>query len=310
MLCYVEQHTAGSPTDPDVKWTHLQAWVISKHLKDAHNITLSCRCIRRILKTAGYVKRKPLKAILVGKSPDREAQFLVITTFVRLFSLSKTTPMLSMDTKKKELVGNLTRNKAVYCKDGKTLKTFDHDFKNLAIEKAVPHGIYDIRLLKGYVTLGNSHETADFVVDNIEHWWLNYGIHLYPDADNILIFCDGGGANGYRHHRFKQALQTLAKSIGVKITIVHYPPYCSKYNPIERRLFSQIHRTMSNSILTSLEQMSDIIQQTTTSTGLKVVVRIVRKVYEKGLPSSKELIQKERIKYSKILPQFSYIILP
>ena len=310
MLAYVEQHTAGSPTDPDVKWTHLQAWAISRYMKETHNIILSCRCIRRILKAAGYVKRKPLKEILTGKSPDRIAQFLVIATFNRVFSCLKTTPMMSIDSKKKELVGNLTRNKAMYCKDGKPVKTFDHDFKNLAIEKAIPHGIYDIRLNKGYITLGNSHETADFVVDNIEHWWINYGIHLYPYADNILIFCDGGGANGYRHHRFKQNLQTLAKSIGLKITIVHYPPYCSKYNPIERRLFSQIHRTMSTSILTSLEQMKEIIQQTTTSSGLNVVVRIVRKEYKKKLPSHPDLIIKNRILYSKILPQFSYIILP
>lgn len=310
MLSYVEANSAGSPTDPAIKWTHLQAWTISQHLKDTHNIRVSCLCIRRVLKTAGYVKRKPLKAILVGKSPHREAQFLVIATFIRLFSQHQTTPMLSMDTKKKELVGNLTRNKALYCKDGKTLKTFDHDFKNLAIEKAVPHGIYDIRLNKGYITLGNSHETADFVVDNIEHWWLNYGIHLYPCASNILIFCDGGGANGYRHHRFKQALQALAKRIGMKITVVHYPPYCSKYNPIERRLFSQVHRTMSTAIFTSLEQIRDIIQQTTTSSGLTVVVRIVRKEYPKKLPSHKHLIINDRILHSEILPQFSYLILP
>ena len=310
MLAYVEQHTAGSPTDPDVKWTHLQAWSISKHLKDEHHILISCRCICRILKQEGYVKRKPLKEIITGKSPHRVAQFLVIATFERIFRHLKTTPMISIDTKKKELLGNLSRNKAIYCKKGKPVKTLDHDFKNLATEKAVPHGIYDIRLNKGYLTLGNSHETADFVVDNLEHWWTHFGIHLYPDADNILIFCDGGGANGHRHYRFKQCLQTLTKSIGIKITIVHYPPYCSKYNPIERRLFSQVHRTMSAAILTNLEQMKEIVQKTTTASGVKVFVRIVRKEYKKALPSHPNLIIKDSIKYSKILPQFSYVILP
>ena len=310
VVCYVEQHTAGSPTDPDVKWTYLQAWTIAGYLKTEHGLQVSCQCIRRVLKDAGYVKRKPLKEVLTGKSPYREAQFLVIATFYRIFSQLKTTPMLSIDTKKKELLGNLTRNKAIFCKKGKPVKTFDHDFKNLAKEKAVPHGIYDMRLNKGYITLGNSHETADFVVDNLEYWWMNYGIYLYPNANNILIFCDGGGANGHRHYRFKQALQAFAKRINLKITIVHYPPYCSKYNPIERRLFSQIHRTMSPTILTDLEQMKTIVEQTTTSTGLTVQVRIVRKEYQTALPSHPDLIIKNKIIHSTILPQFSYIILP
>lgn len=288
----------------------MQAWIIARHLKTAHNLEVSCKCIRRILKDAGYVKRKPLKEILTGKSPYREAQFLVITTFVRIFKQLKKTPLLSIDTKKKELLGNLTRNQALYCKKDEPIETFDHDFANLANEKAVPHGIYDMRLNRGYITLGNSHETADFVVDNLKHWWLNYGLYLYPDADNILIFCDGGGANGYRHFRFKQCLQILAKNIGIKITIVHYPPYCSKYNPIERRLFSQVHRTMKSSILTDLEQMKTIIEQTSTSSGLTVVVRIVRKDYPNKLPSHSDLIIKNKIIHATILPQFNYIILP
>ena len=310
MINYVEQHTAGSPTDPNVKWTHLQAWIIAQYLKTEHNLQVSCRCIRRILKNAGYVKRKPLREVLTGKSPFREAQFLVIATFIRIFKQHKTTPILSIDTKKKELLGNLTRNEAIYCKKDEPVETYDHDFPNLANGKAVPHGIYDIRLNKGYITLGDSYETADFVIDNLEHWWLNYGLYLYPNANNILIFCDGGGANGYRHYRFKQCLQNLAKKIGIKITIVHYPPYCSKYNPIERRLFSQIHRTMKSAILTDLEQMKTIIEQTSTSSGLTVQVRIVTKQYTKALPSKPELINKNRIIHAAILPQFAYIILP
>jgi hypothetical protein len=309
-LTYVEQHTAGSPTDPNVKWTYLQAWTIAQHLATHHNLQVSCKCIRRILKDAGYVKRRPLKEVLTGKSPHREAQFLVIATFMRVFKQLKTTPILSIDTKKKELLGNLTRNQPLYCKKDEPVETFDHDFANLADGKAVPHGIYDMRLNKGYITLGNSHETADFVVDNLEYWWLNYGLNLYPNADNILIFCDGGGANGYRHYRFKQCLQALAKKIAIKITIVHYPPYCSKYNPIERRLFSQVHRTMKTSILTDLEQMKTIIEHTSTSSGLTVSVRIVRKEYLKKLPSNPDLISKNKIIHAKILPQFNYIILP
>lgn len=310
MLSYVEQNTAGSPTEPDVKWTHLEAWSIAKYLEATHSLSVSCICIRRILKANGYVKRKPLKAISTGQSPHKEVQFLMIATFCRVFKVTKQNPMLSIDTKKKEILGNLTRNKPIYQKKEKLVKVFDHDFPNLADDKAVPHGIYDIRLNKGFITLGNSAETADFIVDNLEHWWMNYGIHTYPDADNILIFSDGGGANGYRHYRYKQCLQALAKSIGIAITIVHYPPYCSKYNPIERMLFSQIHRTMGATLLISLEQMKSIIETTTTSANLSVIVRIVRKKYEHKLPSDPSLIDNDRIKYAKFLPQFNYTILP
>ena len=310
MLFYVENNTAGSPTAPAVKWTHLAAWSISKYLKSSHSLNVSCICIRRILKANGYVKRKPLKAIATGNSPHKEVQFLVIATFCRTFKLTKQNPMLSIDTKKKEIIGNLTRNKAFYQKKTNLVKVFDHDFPNLADDKAIPHGIYDIRLNKGFITLGNSAETADFIVDNLEFWWINYGIHTYPDANNILIFCDGGGANGHRHYRFKQCLQTLTKSIGITITIVHYPPYCSKYNPIERMLFSQIHRTMDNTLLVSLEQMKTIIETTTTSAKLSVVVRIVRKKYEYKLPSDPNLIDKNRIIHAHILPQFTYSIIP
>jgi hypothetical protein len=305
----VESQTAGSPTDESVKWTHLSAWNIVVYLLKEYEISISCACVRRILAEQGYVKRKPLKAVMTGKSPHRDEQFRMIAIIRYVFMSTINNPILSIDTKKKELLGNLTRNQAVFCKKGKPIEVFDHDFPNLATGKIIPHGIYDIKLNKGYVTLGNSAETADFVVDNIEAYWINFGIHLYPNADNILILCDGGGANGHRYHRFKYCLQQLVETIGVKITIVHYPPYCSKYNPIERMLFAPVHHAMKDSILTDLEQCKTIINKTNTKKGLTIVVTLNLKVYSYGMLSNKDMIDNQKIKHATILPDFSYEIL-
>lgn len=218
--------------------------------------------------------------------------------------------MISIDTKKKEVIGNLTRNKPIWLIKGDKINVFDHDYSNLATERACPHGIYDIKQNIGYMTIGNSAETADFVVDNLEHWWINYGIHSYPDANRILIFCDGGGANSYRHYRFKYRIQELAKSIGLTITICHYPPYCSKYNPIEHRLFAQVHRTMNGTHFTTLEQFQECIKHTNTKTGLHIHVRIVRIVYQTGQVSTPDLLDQKHFKPAQKLPQFNYSFIP
>jgi Rhodopirellula transposase DDE domain len=307
---YLESCTAFSPTDPDIKWTHCSAFQIQEWLLKTHHIAVYAKCIRRCLKALGYVRRKPSKSIATGKSPFREAQFLVILAFIKLFKGLKGEPMISMDTKKKELVGNLTRNQPVWLLKDDKIDVFDHDYPNLAAERANPHGIYDIKQNIGYMTVGNSAETADFVVDNIEYWWITYGIHNYPDATRLLIFCDGGGANSYRHYRFKYRIQELAKSIGLIITICHYPPYCSKYNPIEHRLFAQIHRTMNGSHFLTLEHFQDCIEHTTTKTGLYIHVRIVRKVYERGRESTPELLDEKHYKPAQNLPQFNYAFYP
>jgi hypothetical protein len=301
---------AGSPTDPAVKWTYLQPRDIAKFLQDTHNLTVSHGCIKRVLKANGFVRRKPLKAIAEGKSPHRAAQFLLIFAFLKIFKAMPDNPIISIDKKDTELLGNLTRNAPLLCEKGQPIQTFAHDFQNLATGKAIPLGIYDVKQNKGFITLGNSRETADFIIDNLHHWWLNYGKIDYPNANNILIFCDGGGANGYRHFRFRQRLQNLAKSIGIKITIMHYPPYCSKYNPIEHRLFCHVERAIKNTILTDLVQMKALIERTTTSGGLTITVRIHLFDYPTKQPSDKNLINPRRILHAKTLPQFNYMILP
>ena len=212
--------------------------------------------------------------------------------------------------RKKEVLGELTRNQPILTKGQKAVKVLDHDYPQLGVGKAIPHGIYDVKLNQGYVSLGNSHETARFVVDNLEWWWTNFGQSEYPKASRILILCDSGGANGHRHHLFKKLLQGLAQKIGKKLVICHYPPYCSKYNPIERRLFAQVHRTIKETILTSLEQVAELMNKTATKTGLQVEVRINRKFYPLKQPSLAEEIDQKRLLRHPTMPKFTYMILP
>ena len=176
--------------------------------------------------------------------------------------------------------------------------------------KAIPHGIYDLKRNVGYLSLGDSYETAEFVVDNLEWWWESYGQYEYPQATRILILCDSGGANGHRHHLFKKLLQALARRIGKKLVIAHYPPYCSKYNPIERRLFAQVHRTIKETLLTDLEQVAELMRKTETTTGLTVEVRINDKKYRLKQKSLATEIDEKRIYRHPTLPKLSYTIWP
>lgn len=229
---------------------------------------------------------------------------------VAIFMDMPNNPILSIDTKKKERLGQLTRNETVLTKKDQIPRVFNSDYAFLSTGKAVPHGIYDPKLNKGYLSIGNSNETADFIVDNLKWWWYQYGQYLYQDANYIMLLCDCGGSNSYRHHRFKVLLQRLAKELNLKILVVHYPPYCSKYNPIERKLFSHAHRTIQNTILYDVEQVKELMSKTSTTTGLEVETRVVDKIYPLKQPSNKEDIDERRILRHPTLPQFSYTLLP
>ena len=310
ILEYVEQNTAGSPTDETIKWTHLRHCDIARYVQKSYQEEVGTECIKRILYENGYRKRKPAKTLATGESPDRSEQFRIIGFLIALFMLMEANPIISIDTKKKEVLGTLTRDEAVLTKGAEPILVYDHDYPYLGTGKAIPHGIYDVQLNEGYLSLGKSHETAEFVVDNLEWWWETVGKYEYPKATRILILCDSGGANGYRHHLFKKCLQKLARKIEKKLVIAHYPPYCSKYNPIERRLFAQVHRTIKEVILTDLEQVKTLMKKTATKTGLSVEVRINSKDYPLKQPSKAEEVDEKRILRHPTLPKLSYTILP
>ena len=310
ILNTVANHTAGSPTDEKVKWTDLHPREIAEIIKSEHRVSIYHGCIKRVLKANGFVKRKPIKSLSTGQSEHREEQFKIVLHLISLISIMPHNPILSIDTKKKERLGTLTRNAPVLADKDNIPKVYSSDYAHLSTGRVIPHGIFDIKLCKGYISLGNSNETAAFIVDCLEWWWFEYGQFHYQEATHILILCDCGGSNGYRHHLFKVLLQKLARKIGLRIVIAHYPPYCSKYNPIERKLFSHVHRTIKNTILVSIEQVRELMQKTKHSKGLTVVVRIVDKFYPKKQPSNKEDIDEKRILKHPDLPQFSYTILP
>ena len=280
------------------------------HLQQNYQVEVGTTCVKRVLHAEGYRKRKPAKTQATGSSPDRSEQFRIISFLLGLFMMMAENPIISIDTKKKEILGELTRNQPVLTKGETAVPVFDHDYPYLGVGKAIPHGIYDLKLNQGYLSLGNSHETAEFIVDNLQWWWERFGKYEYPRATRILILCDSGGANGHRHHLFRKLLQALARKIGKKLVIGHYPPYCSKYNPIERRLFAQVHRTIKATILTDLEQVRALMKKTATKTGLRVKVRINDKFYPLKQPSSAEDVDAERILRHPTLPKLSYTILP
>jgi len=257
------------------------------------------------------VKRKPVKSIAIGKSPHRKEQFQIIKLLTTVFMSMKNNPILSIDTKKKERLGLLTRGQAIL--SNQNVPLLDHDYDYLSEGKVIPQALYDPKQNKGYVSIGTNYETADFIADNLIWWWETFGLHLYPDATQILLLCDSGGANSYRHHAFKKAMLRVAKYIGKTIVVAHYPPYCSKYNPIERRLFCHMEKALEGSLLTSYQQVKMLLKRTKTKNvnqPLGVEVRIVNKQYQIGLKTKKEDVEWSKIYTHPELPQFNYFIKP
>ena len=190
------------------------------------------------------------------------------------------------------------------------LHTYDHDFHSYAAGVIIPHSLYDLHLNVGYIQLGTSHDTGEFACDSFRLWWTTYGRHLYPNASAILILCDGGGSNSARHHLFKQDLQTLADELGIEIRIAHYPPYCSKYNPIEHRLFPHVTRACQGVIFTSVELVKELMAKTNTTSGLKAFVHIIDKVYETGRKVAVDFKETMCIIFDDFLPQWNYRAIP
>ena len=205
---------------------------------------------------------------------ERDAQFVHIAE-VRKQCEELGIPLLSIDTKKKELLGNFKRSGKVLCVGQP--KSLDHDFESFAEGKIVPHGIYDVTRNVGYMTMGTDHDTSMFVCDNIERVWDKYLKVQYPEVNTIAILCDGGGSNSCSHKIVKQDLMDLANRLGMKLLVMHYPPYCSKYNPIEHKLFSQITRSWSGAPLLSMDDAVRRAAETTTKNRIDSICRCKHK---------------------------------
>jgi hypothetical protein len=296
---FLKDYKAGSPTDSNVYWISLTRSQIRRLFAEKHQIQLSSRSIRQGLNRLGYRYRKIQKDLATGSCDQREAQFQLIFETVAEQSLQ--TPILSIDCKKKELLGNLYRDGKCYTIGQQ--KAFDHDFPSLGKGKVVPHGIYDLQSNQGFITIGNSCETAGFIIDNLRWWWLEFGRFQYPKAPQIVLLCDAGGGNSYRHHAFKKELQRFAHEIKKDLLVCHYPPYASKWNPIEHRLFCHVHKAMSGQMFQNYETVQQLIENTRTDTGLTVKARILLKEYPKGLKTLKSEIDSDRIQFHETLPK-------
>jgi hypothetical protein len=305
-LILLKDHTAGDPMDETKKWTNLTCAKIGSLLAE-EGFKVSRNIVRKLLKKNDYVKRKALKKKAAGGHVNRNAQFENITKLRALYTAAGN-PVISVDTKKKELIGNLFRDGKVYTT--KTVEVYDHDFPSLAEGVAVPHTLYDMERNEAYVNIGTSRDTSEFSCDSIRYWWYTYGILYYPLATSILLLMDGGGSNSSRHYIFKQDLQALVEEIGIEIRIAHYPPYTSKWNPIEHRVFPHITRELSGMILTSHVFMKELIENTTTKAGLKVFACIFNKVYETGRKVVEGFKESMRIVFDKHLRQWNYVAIP
>lgn len=190
------------------------------------------------------------------------------------------------------------------------METFDHDFPSLACGVAIPHGIYDLKKNQGYVNIGISHDTSEFSTDSLRTWWNAQGRKDYPFATSLLILCDGGGSNGSRSDLFKLDLEQLAQETGLEIRVAHYPPYASKYNPIDHRLFPHLHRACQGVIFKSVEIVKELMAKTTTKSGLRVTVNILDNIYETGRKVAADAKERLRIIFDEDLPKWNYRLLP
>lgn len=306
MAAFIEGFKAGSPTDPDVYWISLKPRQIAHLFEQQHQLKVSNGFVKRLLKELGYGYRKQSKQLTTGTYARRNEQFEIIFSVILMMSLKS--PVISIDCKKKERLGNLYRDGRCYCT--KAVRVYDHDYEHLSEGKVIPHGIYDLQANKGYISIGNSSETAGFIIDNLLWWWEQYGIHQYPDAKDMLLLCDAGGANSYRHYVFRHRLMAFAKETGLCVIVCHYPPYCSKSNPIEHLLFSQVHRAMSGVVFSDYQTVKNLIEHTSTTTGLTVVVRLNLKQYQTGIKIKKQSLDEKRISYHQSLPELNYRIYP
>lgn len=302
----MEEFIAGDPMRVGVLWTNLSKREISERLAQ-EGTPASPHTVRKLLRKHRMGTRKARKKKSLGTHPDRNAQFENITR-LKLEYLQAGQPAISVDTKKKELVGNFAREGVTHTQVG--VETLDHDFPSAGLGKVIPHGIYDIARNEGYVHLNMSHDTCDLFCDSVAHWWLQHGIQNYPSAKKLLILCDGGGSNSSHHFVFKEALQKLANRTGLEIRVAHYPPYTSKHNPIEHRLFPHVTRACQGLVFHTLDLVAGAMKKTYTRTGLKVVVDILTGVYKTGKKCADDFRENMAIIFDDFLPKWNYRAIP
>jgi Rhodopirellula transposase DDE domain len=289
------------------KWLNCRLSDIREKLKE-HGHLVSKPVISRLLHAQGYTLRANVKQAAGKQHPERDQQFAQIHA-QRAAHQQAGQPIISVDTKKKELVGNFKNAGQIWCEQGEVVDA--HDFPQDAIGRAVPYGIYDLHYNRGTVYIGQSADTPAFAVDNIAHWCATEMQERFPGATHLLIEADGGGSNSARSRVWKQALQAqVADRFGLRVTVCHYPTGASKWNPIEHRLFSEISKTWAGCPLRSFELVQQYIEETRTATGLRVEAHLVPTVYAKGVTIPDEQMATLNIQAHEVCPQWNYTLHP
>jgi hypothetical protein len=306
-LKVLEDHTAGDPMRSEVRWTNLSRRQIARRMAEL-GTRVSRDVVSQLLRKHRYRRRKAQKVKTMGpRHPDRNAQFENIARLRKKY-LKAGLPVISMDTKKKELLGDFHRDGVIDTQD--TIEVNDHDFGSAGSGTVIPHALYDVGLKRGFVHLNTSHDTSELACDSLAMWWEEQGRAAYPRAKKLLLLCDGGGSNSATRYVFKEGLQKLANRLGIEIRVAHYPPYCSKYNPIEHRLFPHVTRACRGVIFRSLETVRYYMSKAETTTGLKVTVRVLEKVYETGRKCAAGFKKTMKIVFDKFLPKWNYRAVP
>jgi hypothetical protein len=303
----IEPLTRGDPVS-SLRWTIKSTRTISKELSK-QGFQVSPNTVMRQLHSMHYSLKSNAKVLAGKEHPDRNAQFEHINDTANEF-MNNNNPVISVDTKKKEILGNFKNPGEQWLPKGAVIQVNDHDFPDPKLPKAIPFGIYDINQNFGHVVIGTDHDTSEFAANSIFNWWKNHGESDYKTADKILITADCGGSNRYRGYLWKYHLQKIADKIGLPISVCHYPPGTSKWNKIEHRLFSFISSNWRGEPLVDYETILNLISSTKTSAGLEVSCVLDNLTYQKGIKLTKEQISEIKIIRDDFHGEWNYTIYP
>jgi len=303
----LESSTRGDPEAP-LRWTCRSVRQLTGELQRMKH-QVSHQVVADLLHELGYSLQANRKTREGSKHPDRNAQFEHLNAKVK-WSLARRHPVISVDTKKKELVGDFKNNGRELRPHGQPEQVRVHDFIDRELGRATPYGIYDIGRNAGWVSVGMDHDTAEFAVEAIRRWWRSMGQQAYPRASRLLITADAGGSNGSRLRLWKVELQKLANETGMRIAVCHFPPGTSKWNKIEHRLFSYISQNWRGKPLTSFQTIVSLIAATTTATGLKVHAELDAGAYQAGIKITDQELENVKIRRDKFHGDWNYEIHP
>ena len=303
----VDPYTRGDPENP-LKWTTKSLRKLQNELQ-AKSYQISYVKIKDLLSEMGYSLQSQAKVREGKNHPDRDSQFRYINNKAKEF-LQSARPVISVDTKKKELVGDFKNGSREYRPKGDPIKTNAYDFPSQSLGKAIPYGVYDVGENKGWVSIGKDKDTAMFAVNSIRNWWYKMGKPLYEKTDHLLITADNGGSNGSRNKLWKKCLQEFANETGLNITMCHFPPGTSKWNKIEHRLFSFITMNWRGHQLVAYQAIVNLIKSVKTNKGLKVEAELDENEYKKGIKVSDKEMKSLNIEPHDFHGDWNYTIKP